>query len=157
MYTHPSLGFTACHPAGWAVSEEDDPQQAARWVIFNAPTSNRDTGEGLMFLGVGLSANTTGKTGDEYLAASALALIKEFSDFLVEWPYSIRVGERDMVEANFQLGMPLQSGRVMVVGWKGYLLAGAQQWMIQVVGRSEYRNELQAMHDEFVVHFRPPE
>jgi hypothetical protein len=156
MYTHLSLGFKACHPTGWTVSEQDDPEEAARWVTFSAPTSNRDTGEGLKLIAVRVSPNTTGKTGDEFLAASAVSLINEFSDWLIEWPYLVQIGDRDGVEVNYQMGLLFQPGRVMVVGWKAYLLGGDQQWLIQAVGRTEYRNELAGIHDEFLVHFLPP-
>ena len=156
MYTHPSLGFRACHPSGWTVSEQDDPEEAARWITFNASTSNRDTGEGLKLIAVRVSGNPTGKTGDDFLAASAVSLINEFSERLIEWPYAVKIGNSDGVEANYQMGLLFQAGRVMVVGWKAYLLSGDQQWLIQAVGRSEYRNELEIIHDEFLVHFRPP-
>jgi hypothetical protein len=156
MYAHPSLGFKACHPTGWTVSEQDDPEEAARWVTFNAPTSNRDTGEGLKLIAVRVSPNTVGETGDEFLAASAVSLINEFSDWLIEWPYAVQIGDRSGVEANYQMGLLFQGGRVMVVGWKAYVLGGDQIWLIQAVGRAEYRDELAGIHDEFLIHFHPP-
>ena len=156
LYTHPSLGFSACRPDGWTVSEEDDALEARHWVIFQAPGSNRDTGEGFKLIGVSPSANTTGNSGDEFLGASALALIKEYSDWLVEWPYALTISGRDAVEANFQMSLPFQSGRVTVVGWKAFFLANDQQWLIQAMGRSEYRDELQGIHDEFLARFLVP-
>jgi hypothetical protein len=156
LYTHPSLAFKACHPAGWSVFDEEDPDESARWVTFNAPTSNRDSGEGLKMIVLRVGPNTTGKSGNDFLSASALSLIKEYSDLLLEWPYAIRVADHDAVEANYQVALPFQSGRIELVGWKAYFLVGNQQWMIHAVCRSQYRSELEGIHDEFLAHFLPP-
>ena len=100
-----------------------------------------------------LSPNTTGVSGEEFLGATALSLIKEYSDFLIEWPYLFLLNGRQGVEANYEAGLPFQGGRVSVIGWKAVFLEGDQQWLIQVVGRSEYREELEGIHDRFLAGF----
>jgi hypothetical protein len=153
LHIHSAPGFSACHPTGWVLSEQEDPEKATRWVYFDAPTSNRDTGEGLKVIALSVSPNATGKSGEEFLSSTALALIKQYSDFLVEWPYLVVVDERKGVEANYQVGLPFQMGRVPVIGWKAIFLVGDQQWVLEVVGRNEYSDELQSIRDEFVARF----
>jgi hypothetical protein len=133
--------------------EYEDPQQATRRVDFDSPASNPDTGEELMFVSVRVSPNPTGSSDDEFLAATAISLINKYSEGLLSWPSSIEVDGRDGVEANYETALPFATGVVTVTGWEAVFLVDSRQWTIEVVGRSEYRGELEGIHGEFLSSF----
>jgi len=121
-----------------------------QWVDFDAPTSNRATGEGLKLVSVRTSPNSTGASGEEFLSAIALSLIKEYSESLVDWPHSIRANGWEGVEAHYERTVHFGTQAVTVTGWEAVLLVENRQWTIEVVGRSEYGDELQGIHSEFL-------
>ena len=46
-----------------------------------------------------------------------------------------------------------RTGMVAVAGWEAVMLADGQQWAIEVVGRTEYRENLEAVHTTFLESF----
>jgi hypothetical protein len=122
-------------------------------VDFDSPTSNRSTGEGLKLISVRVSPNLTGSSGEGFLEASAKSLVDRYLGVLLSWPYSIQVDEREGVEANYEVTLPFGTETATVIGWEAVFLADNQQWTIEVVGRREYRDELEDIHSQFLSHF----
>lgn len=138
---------------GWIISDLEDAAQGIRGVLFEAPGSDRNTGAGLKSLSVQVSPNTTGASGDGFLNATALALLRKYGNRLLDHIDTLEVDGRVGVEAAYQRELPFATGTVQVTGWEGVFLVDNQQWTIEVVGRSEYRAELEGMHNEFLSHF----
>jgi hypothetical protein len=130
-----------------------------QWLDFDAPGSNPESGEGLKLISLRISPNATGATGAEFLGAAALSLIDKYEDVLVDWPYQIQISGRDAVEAHYQRTVHVGTQSLEVMGWEAVALVADQVWAIEVLGRSEYRDELQGIHTEFLSSFRvlPPE
>jgi len=124
-----------------------------RAVDFQAPASNRDTGEGLKYISVQVSPNPTGLSGEDFQQAMATALIREYSGVLLGWPYTIAVDGREGVEAKYERIAFFGTAKVTITGWEAVFLVNDQQWAIELVGRSEYRGELEGIHSEFVSRF----
>jgi len=73
---------------------------------------------------------------------------------LLGWPYTIVVDGRDGVEVKYEKIAFFGTAKVTVTGWEAVLLVNDQRWVIEVVGRSEYRGELEGVHSQFVSRFR---
>lgn len=153
FHVHESLGFSACYPRGWVISEEQESEQGTRLVNFMSPTSDRSTGAGLKFISVSVGPNPTDASGEDFLKAMATTMIQRYQQALAGWPHSIRVDEQTGVEAKFQIALPFPTEVVDVVGWEGVLLVDSRAWTIVVLGRNEYADELQGIHDGFLANF----
>jgi hypothetical protein len=153
LHTHGSIAFSACCPTGWAISDYEDAAQGIRGVLFQAPGSDRNSGAGLRTISVRVAPNTTGVSGDDFLNAAALALFRKYGNPLLDHIDTLQVDGRVGVEAAYQRELPFATGTVQVTGWEAVFLVDNQQWTIEVVGRSEYRAELEGIHNEFLSHF----
>jgi hypothetical protein len=153
FHVHESLGFSACYPRDWVISEEEESEQGTRLVNFMSPTSDRSTGAGLKFISVAVGPNPTDASGEDFLKAMATTMIQRYQQALAGWPHSIQVDEQAGVEAKFQIALPFPTEVVDVVGWEGVFLVDNQAWTMVVLGRNEYADELQGIHDEFLANF----
>lgn len=153
FHVQESLGFSACYPRGWVISEEEESEQGTRLVTFMSPTSDRSTGAGLKFISVAVGPNPTDASGEDFLKAMATTMIQRYQQALAGWPHSIKVDEQEGVEAEFQIALPFPTEVVDVVGWEGAFQVDNQVWTMVVLGRNEYADELQGIHDEFLANF----
>jgi hypothetical protein len=146
LHIHESPGFSVCQPEGWNVSEYEDVENDAKGVSFDAPASNRMTGAELQFLTVQVAPNVTGLQGQEYLEATGTALINRYQAVLAGWPYTLDVDGQAAVEIAYEAALPYADEMVAILGWKTVVLVEGQEWTIEVVGRGEYREALEALH-----------
>gem|GEM_PF-1636693 len=153
LHTNAQLGFSACYPTGWVVSQHEDQEHAMRGVSFVPPTMDADTGVGFKIITVSISPGITGSNEEEILKAIALQLIRKYEKVLLGWPYDVLVDGRKAVEANYEITTLSGSEVMKVTGWEATFVASGRQWTISVAGRSEYRAELEDIHNQFLSHF----
>jgi hypothetical protein len=146
LHVREALGFSVCQPEGWSVSDYQDAENNAAGVSFDAPSSDRLTGAGLQFFTVEVAPNTTGLQGQDYLEATGIALINRYKEVLVGWPYTVNVDGQPAVEIAYEAALPYGEQIVAVLGWKTVVLVDSQEWTIEVVGRGEYREQVEALH-----------
>jgi len=150
LHTHETPAFSICHPEGWLVSNYEDAEHGARGVSFDAPASDRVTGAELQFFTVQVAPDVTGLQGQAYVEATGTALINRYMDVLVGWPYTLEVDGQAAVEIAYEAGVPYAEEMVAILGWKTVVLVNGGEWTIEVVGRDEYREALEALHTSVV-------
>lgn len=154
MYRNDELGFAACPPVGWTLSEHDDAEHSTRWSNFSPPTSNAQTGEGFQIVSIGESPNPAGSDEEAGLKQAALRLIKEYGGSLKGWPYSITVDGRKTVEAHYTGIVVFETGVVELTGWEAVVIVGGRQWTIAAIARSELSTQMEEVHKQFLSHFQ---
>jgi len=154
MYRNDEMGFAACPPAGWTLSDHDDAEHSTKWSNFSPPTSNAQTGEGFQILSVGESPNPAGSDEEAAVKQAALRLIREYGGSLKGWPYSITVDGRKSVEAHYTGLVVFETGVVELTGWEAVLVVGDRQWTIAAIARSELSAEMEEVHKQFLSHFQ---
>jgi len=150
LHVQESLGFSVCYPQGWLVSDYEDPENGARGVSFDAPGSDRVTGAALQFATVQVAPNTTGLEGEAYIEAKGTALINQYMEVLVGWPYTLTLDGQAGVEIAYEAALPYGNEIIAVLGWRTLVLVDGQEWTIEVVGRGEYRDGMEAFHTAFM-------
>ncbi len=147
------VGFSACYPSKWIPSLREDLDQANQWVEFIAPTAEGNARTELRFISVSMSPATPGSTDEEFLQGISKWLTTEHQDRVRVYPQAITVDGRKSVDTNYEGTVVLGKAVVKLSTWTTALLGNGRQWYIEVVGRSEYEQELEEIHRQFLSHF----
>lgn len=153
QYINTQLSFSTCHPTGWAVSSGEEPSESVTWVQFDGPASNQETGNELRFILLEVLPPVT-DPGQNFLDAAEQLLRDYYGNALLGQPKRIVVDGREAVEVMYELWRPVKVDSIKVTGWVVGFLVGDKQWVIEMVGRSEYRAEMEGIHNEFLSRFR---
>lgn len=153
-YTNAAFGFSACYPTGWTPWAREDPDQAIRWVEFIAPVVGEVTSrEQLEFISVSNSPLPLGPSEAEFLHQMNKALATEHEANLRVPPRQIEMDGRRAVDSSHSASLALGRGVLEITAWTTILPANSRQWTIDIVGPSEYHEELDRLHDEFLSQF----
>ncbi len=95
---------------------------------------------------------------DEALKALAKSLTDKYGETLVVQPHDIIVDGHKAVEAGYEVVVVFakdteQESEVDMIGWDVLFISGAKQWAITITGRSEFRQELEGIHSQFLSTF----
>ncbi len=143
------IGFSACYPAGWVRSQREDRENQTRWVDYATPASG--TGSELKFVSVRVAPRMADSTDDALLKTVAKWLTQEFPQGLIT--SALLVDGQEAIEVRHEATLVLGREVLGVTAWTAVFLARDQQWEIEVAGRSEFREELERIHDQFLPHF----
>jgi hypothetical protein len=81
------------------------------------------------------------------------ALRIEYQDQLKVGPHVIVLDGRRAVDASYDAPVVLGREVLSMAAWMTIFVARGQQWAIEVVGPSEYREELGQIRDQFLAQF----
>ena len=158
LHVDTEMGFSACYPTGWVISRGQQPQSAITWVGFASPKADLKTGSELRLIMVKASPSVA-SPGEDFLTAAEELLRNIYGQKMLDSPSRIVVDGREAVEVTYiEEPGAFQGGVVKLTGWTAAFLAEGKQWVIEVVGRSGYRRELEGIHRQFLSHLHvlPP-
>jgi len=116
-----------------------------RWVDFTPPGSiDRES----KFVSVRVSP-ATASSEEEALDSMALWLIRRYDEALLGWPQLVWVDGRKGAEVKYEELVFLEAP-VQFTGWTTMFQAEDREWLIEVAGRSEHRQEMEGIHGQFV-------
>ena len=153
LHVDTPIGFSACYPAGWLVWKQEDEINALQRVDFTVPMPDNGTRTGLRFVSITVSPGTIGSNEDEFLQSIAKWLTQEPQQEWLARPQMIRVDGWRAVDAGYEGTVVFGREVVGVTRWVTAFWANDKQWIIEVVGRSDYRQELEEIHNQFLPYF----
>ena len=92
-------------------------------------------------------------TEEQILKTIAKQLIETYDKLLQGWPSQVIVDGQKGVEAKYEGAVAFGQELVNIVGWEAVIVKGGKQWVLTVVGRTEYREELESIHSQFRLRF----
>jgi hypothetical protein len=157
-----NVGFSVCYPAGWVISEFEEPEESRTIFVFDSPSMDAQTGAGFKMIVVQISPNTA-SSEEEALTIAAEQLTENFGEVLLDPPHDVTLDGRRAVEATFEILLAFGEEEAEEIiesfWWETVSVTDDKQWVIRLAGRSEYRQELEAIHGELLSHFHvlPPQ
>jgi len=149
-YVARDLGFAACYPTGWIITRQEDTENSLTRVNFLAPQGSR--GAGLRALSVTTRPAVPGLTDDDFINEINHWLLQEYYDQLLARPRIIDVAGHRAVDAAYRAKVTLGREVVDVTRWVTVLTVGQRRWFVDLVGRTEYRAELEHIRGQFLAH-----
>jgi hypothetical protein len=119
---------------------------------------NIDTGADFKLIGVAALDASPAANEDEALKALSKKLTDKYGQTVVVQPHDIVVDGHKAVEVGYELVAVFgadteQEAEVDMVGWDVSFISGAKEWAITITGRSEFRQELEGIHNQFLSAF----
>ena len=153
-YADGETGFSACYPAGWQVSQYEDPEQKAAGVDFVSSTQESDPAAKRISIRVGPASPDSSE--DELLESFVIELMNRRSRSGRELGpiAAIQVDGRRAAEDNLEWSVGLGSDRVDLRGWVAGFPANQKMWYITVSGPDESAEEIEGIYRQFLSQFR---
>lgn len=145
------MGFSACYPVGWAFTEFEDPENQMKRINFIAPASASSTRSELKFISVSVVPRSGESSDEALLKTIAKWLDEEYPQGLIT--SAVWVDEQEAIEVTHEGTLILGREVLEVTRWMTVFVADDQEWEIEVAGRSDYRQELEQVHDQFLARF----
>jgi hypothetical protein len=152
MYVDSQVGFVACYPMGWVVSKQEEADTELSRVTFS-PAAGA-AGSGLRYASVAASPALAEFTDEDFLQDMDNWLRQEYYRRLLTTPRLITVDEHRAVDASYEAQVILGRQVVDVTRWVTVFRAHDQRWFLDFAGRTEFRDELERIRAQFLVHFR---